>query len=325
MGSHPSRRLHISTPLPAHRHPHVKPNSFQFVSFVSFVLPQLKSKPSALRSLLRRPVSEWTLLLEALGLLLWSRLQLHCIPFARIAPDLGTGQAETLRALSESQRQTASKISWAVLTVSRYFPLKLVCLPQAMAATSMLKRRGIPSTLYLGVKISQADSLTAHAWSRAGKKWVTGNDARRGQTVVACFAQIGSPGYHSLIRPLITTAVILVISILSLIPHPPLWKATWSTTPGWLRQWIHTIGSHDFAFTFTGFLLAGLIYNLALFGWHRAIPRYRWLPALLFATFAIILECLQLLLPGRNFDPMDIIAGILGITLATLFWIKPNR
>ena len=190
----------------------------------------------------------------------------------------------------------------------------------------MLRKRGIPSTLYLGVKITEANAMTAHAWTRAGTKWVTGNNARRGQTTVACFAQLSNQprSISTSIRMIFGISVGLIITILSLMPNPPLWDLTWRTRPRWLREPIHIIGSHDFALNLVGFLIAGLIYNSALFGSHRASIRYRWLSALLFCSFTCTLECLQLLLPGRNFDPMDMIAGCLGITLATLFWTKPN-
>ena len=54
----------------------------------------------------------------------------------------------------------------------------------------MLRRRGLPSTLYLGVaRDGEAGSgARAHAWLRSGHVVVTGGAGREQFTVVASFA-----------------------------------------------------------------------------------------------------------------------------------------
>lgn len=275
-----------------------------------------------LRNLLRRPAADWLLLGEAIALLIWSKLKLHLFPFAQLAPALGVWQAETLKTIPEQHRRTASKISWAVLTGARYVPLRLVCLPQAMAAGAMLARRGVASTLYLGVRLDKVDALTAHAWLRAGTKWVTGNDARRGQTTVGCFARTDAP--RSGWRAGLAAVVVLALMTLTLMPVPPLQDANEPGRPGWLRDLGHAMGRHDFAFNFTGMLAVTLLLNFAAYTHHRAPARFRWLLATTLLLLAVLLECAQLLLPHRNFDPQDIIAGALGVLLATLPWTRPS-
>ncbi len=80
----------------------------------------------------------------------------------------------------------AARVKWAVETAARVLPWKPVCLPQAVAATVMLKRRHIPSTLYLGVDPSRA--LDAHAWVRVGQVTVTGGPVDQRFAVVSTFA-----------------------------------------------------------------------------------------------------------------------------------------
>lgn len=287
------------------------------------MLPRLISP---LRSLARRPVSDWCLLAEAVGILIWSKIQLYVSPFSQLAEDLGTQQAETLKQVSEDHRAMASKISWAVQTGARYVRLRLVCLPQAMAASTMLSRRGIDSTLYLGVKIDQTNAFTAHAWLRTGLKWVTGGAARHGQSVVACFAKIETTpvSWTSRFRLLIAVSVIGVVAVLTLMPTPPLYDFTWQDSPGWLRDPVHTVGSHDYWFNFVGFALANLIFNFSLYGIRRAPIRYRWQAVLFFTGIITVLECMQLSLPERNFDLMDIVASVLATWAITLLWVRAS-
>lgn len=281
---------------------------------------------SPLRSFAQRPISDWCLLAEAIRVLIWSKIQLYIVPFSQLARDLGNSQAETLRKVTEEHRALTSKISWAVQTGARYIPLRLVCLPQAMAANTMLSRRGIDSTLYLGVKLDKADALTAHAWLRTGLKWVTGGKARHGQSVVACFAktETTSVSWISRIRIWISLVVIVVVTKLSLMPAPPLHDLMWEGRPHWMRGPVHTVGSHDFWFNFVGFSLAILLFNFSLYGLRRAALRYRWQSMVFFNGMVILFEFIQLALPARNFDLLDIAASLLATLTFTLFWIQPR-
>jgi hypothetical protein len=67
--------------------------------------------------------------------------------------------------------------------------LGFVCLPQAMAAKWMLRRRRTPSTLYLGLRREEKTSLTAHAWLRAGDEIITGRAAIMEHQVIATFGE----------------------------------------------------------------------------------------------------------------------------------------
>ena len=99
------------------------------------------------------------LLAEAVAYLFAARLALIFIPFPRLARRLGTFRAaEPTRAPLQAQaatdgrirRRLAEDIGWAVTRAARYVPFKAVCLPQAMAARVMLKRRGIGSVMHFG-------------------------------------------------------------------------------------------------------------------------------------------------------------------------------
>lgn len=129
------------------------------------------------------------LLLEALVWLGWAKLLLIVVPFRWIAPRLGRPQTESPAALAPENLELARRISWAVQAVARHVPLGFVCLPQAMAAKWMLRRRRLASTLYLGLARPDETKLTAHAWLRAGDRILTGRAESLTHKTIACFGE----------------------------------------------------------------------------------------------------------------------------------------
>ncbi len=127
---------------------------------------------------------------EALFLLCWARLLIRLVPFRRLAPRLGRAQAESSSLLTIDAQRLALDVAWAVGAATRHTPLRFVCLPQALAAKWMLRRRGIANTLYLGIAAGRenASAMTAHAWLRCGDKIVTGAREIAGHVVVLSLA-----------------------------------------------------------------------------------------------------------------------------------------
>ena len=80
-----------------------------------------------------------------------ARVAVWFVPFRRLASGLGDTMAESPAEITEAQRATAAKIGWAIRGLGQHLPLMTQCLVQALAATWMLKRRRIPSTLYFGL------------------------------------------------------------------------------------------------------------------------------------------------------------------------------
>lgn len=154
-----------------------------------------------LRSI-RRPLRRFTqvskhrraLVVEAVAWLLLARLALIVIPFPRLARHLGTFVTPTVaRALqtkskrSQDDTRRAEEVGWAVTRSARYVPFKAVCLPQAMAARVMLKRRGVASVLHFGAAKGQDKPLDAHAWLDAAGVEVTGYPVANNFAEIACF------------------------------------------------------------------------------------------------------------------------------------------
>jgi transglutaminase-like putative cysteine protease len=114
------------------------------------------------------------LLWEALFALAIARIVMACVPFKRIASWLGKPGAETPATATPEETHTAEAIGWAVGVLGRRVPWDGRCLAQALAATSMLRRRGLEGTVTLGVREGKSASFDAHAWLRMGSCIVTG-------------------------------------------------------------------------------------------------------------------------------------------------------
>lgn len=134
------------------------------------------------------------LVVEAVACLLAARLALLFIPFPRLARRLGTfvppTDARAVQARAKGARQQArlaAEIGWAVTRSARYVPFKAVCLPQAMAARVMLKRRGVASVMHFGAATGRETPLAAHAWLDAAGVEVTGYPVAEGFAEIACF------------------------------------------------------------------------------------------------------------------------------------------
>lgn len=119
------------------------------------------------------------LVCEAFVLLGLCRCLILAVPFRLVAPRLmGWFMAETLKQLPAAQADRAAEVGWAVRRMADHTPWASTCLAQAMAAQNMLGRRGIGSTVYLGLARHRyrIGGLEAHAWLRCGDTILTGEE-----------------------------------------------------------------------------------------------------------------------------------------------------
>jgi len=135
----------------------------------------------------KKPFTEQALYLEAAFWLGISRLAILILPFRWIAPFLGTHMAQSDENAFRD-RKTAIFISRAILDMSCHLPWECKCLVQAISGKMMLRRRQIPSTLYLGVAKKEDGDLNAHAWLRTGGINILGRGGLERFAVVSTFA-----------------------------------------------------------------------------------------------------------------------------------------
>ena len=124
--------------------------------------------------------SQRLVLFEAALYLAAAQAAVHLLPFRWIAPRLGSlGETPNERPINQEQQRQAQQVGWAVTALARYIPWDAKCLSQAVAGKWMLQRRGLPSTLYMGVERVHSGEkwLEAHAWLRCGSDIITGEPA----------------------------------------------------------------------------------------------------------------------------------------------------
>lgn len=102
-------------------------------------------------------------------------LAVRLLPFAWLARAAGRLESPRLERSSHaaSSDWRAVAVGRAVTAAARRLPWHSTCLMQAFAGRLMLKRRGIPSTLMIGVATNKG-RFGAHAWLLAGDGVICG-------------------------------------------------------------------------------------------------------------------------------------------------------
>ena len=134
------------------------------------------------------PFTRQWLLLEAMIWVVLGKGAIIVIPFRRLAQFLGSQHFSAAIPLTPEQTDTATQIAWALRNVGHYLRLAKPCYPLALAGKTMLRYRGIPTTLYFGVKKGTTTGLNAHAWLKAGALFVSGAKQHKQYTIVGQFA-----------------------------------------------------------------------------------------------------------------------------------------
>ena len=137
----------------------------------------------------RIPRTRRRLLWEALGALTIARGAMALLPFRRIAAWLGTLGAESPATAAPEEIRSAEEVGWAVGVLARRVPWDGRCLAQALAATGMLRRRGLEGTVSFGVRRGESAGFDAHAWLRLGSCVVTGGPGHQRFKTFTTFAR----------------------------------------------------------------------------------------------------------------------------------------
>ncbi len=142
----------------------------------------IKRKPSLIRRFLSKPSHQRRLILEALVIMPLVTTVIRFLPF-RLLMRLIKAEVVPVNAPDDPHKQEREiqdeelieAVARTVRSLSRRVPWESKCLVQASVARIMLNRRGIPSTLYLGVNQHELQNLQPHAWLRVGDRIVLGD------------------------------------------------------------------------------------------------------------------------------------------------------
>lgn len=133
-------------------------------------------KPSAKRRIYLR---------EAAFMLALARIAVRLVPPARIL----AWANRPPRSIHRFAGDETKWISWAIEDIAARPWMHALCLPRALAAHAMLRRRGIASRLCLGVARS-GNEIGAHAWVETGRDKVVGALEAEGFTRIAAFGAL---------------------------------------------------------------------------------------------------------------------------------------
>jgi hypothetical protein len=135
------------------------------------------------RRLRRLTVARISLLLEASVCLAVAKLLVYRVPFRYLASTIREARTHTSDDLGAAIRK---EVGWACRAIGKRLTVLRQCLPQAIAAHWMLRRRHLPSTLYLGTRMENGH-LSAHAWLCSGEEFIVGGESRPEFTAIAAF------------------------------------------------------------------------------------------------------------------------------------------
>lgn len=124
------------------------------------------------------PREERRLLVEAVYAVAVARLSLRVVPFSVLMRlrglRLGGLRLNDGTATTDGNPDQARRIGRAIRRAVRHAPFQALCLPRALAASQMLRRRGLPAEVVFGVTRDCGGALSAHAWCLSGDFPVTG-------------------------------------------------------------------------------------------------------------------------------------------------------
>lgn len=113
------------------------------------------------------------------------RLCLLFVPMPRIEKMIGVRGAESEAEETLENIKLAKLVGFHVNRVTAHLPLKRKCFVRALSARKILMKKGVNTTLYLGVG-KEDGNMVAHAWLRCGQLYVTGGNGD-GYAMVAKF------------------------------------------------------------------------------------------------------------------------------------------
>lgn len=120
--------------------------------------------------------------LEAIGLLLYAKFLI-----ARVPPGRWRSRFTAAPAAEGISHDIATirRVRLAILRALSLIAGAPNCLPQAIAARWMLKRRGISASLFIGTQRDGQGKPRIHAWLKVGDEWVTGLCDEEQYTLIA--------------------------------------------------------------------------------------------------------------------------------------------
>ncbi len=105
------------------------------------------------------------------------RMCIRFIPMPKLEKRMGIRGEESSQEETTENLKLAKLVRFHVKRVTGHTPWESKCLVQALTARTILKKKNVNTTLYLGV-MKEDNEMKAHAWLRCGNLYVTGGDGK---------------------------------------------------------------------------------------------------------------------------------------------------
>lgn len=114
------------------------------------------------------------LFMEALVTSAWVKTSLLFFPFKRVMGWLGSANTESDTHADESTLLVRKEVKAALSLCKKYALWPTECYTTALTGKILLRRRHIPSTLYIGFMKDGEGKYKGHAWLRANDMYIAG-------------------------------------------------------------------------------------------------------------------------------------------------------
>lgn len=143
--------------------------------------------------MLALPPAERAALVQAWALFLLVEIGLRVLSFPRLLALLGKTSRGSPDSPGRADGPSLARLAWAVGVAGRYTPVAPTCLKSALVLSWLLRRRGVATTLAIGVARREG-GLTAHAWLEREGQAVAGMSGGEGYTPLCCLGTMGREG-----------------------------------------------------------------------------------------------------------------------------------
>lgn len=133
---------------------------------------------------------EQKLIVQAFIYMLVVRYLMLKVKFKKYQKYLGERGVETTNQYPTAKEEIIKTVRRIVLSTSKNTPWESKCMVQAVSCKWLLKKYGVESTIYFGIKPDEENKgkLKAHAWLRVGEYIVTGREGHKAFKVVNFYA-----------------------------------------------------------------------------------------------------------------------------------------
>ena len=129
-----------------------------------------------LRKVFQLPRRERLILAQAWGLFLLADLALRAPPFTHLLALSRKARVKRLDEPALARPPAMPRLVWLVEVAGRHSPVNATCLKKALVLSWLLRRRGIPTELRIGVARQEGGLVKAHAWLDCDGQAVLGHE-----------------------------------------------------------------------------------------------------------------------------------------------------